>query len=143
MATITSANAVYMLSIGTLFPIPVQLQGFAADDIFNTEALDNAEIKMGVDGVMSFGFKFVEVKQKIILQADSASNAIFDLLYATEQTLKEKLVLTGVVMLPSIGTSWNLIRGVLSSYQPIPNAKTTLQPREYGITWNSVSPAVA
>jgi hypothetical protein len=143
MATITSANAVIMLGVTTLFPTPVQLQGFAADDVFNTDALDNAEIKMGVDGIMSVGFKFVEVRQKYILQADSASNDIFDLIYATEQTIRDKLVLSAIIHLPAINRAWNCVNGVLSSYQPIPNAKTTLQPREYGITWNSISPAVA
>jgi len=141
MGTITGASAVFAITVDSLFTAPVQLQGFAADDVFSFDPLDNAETKMGVDGIMSAGFKFVEVKQKIYLQADSVSNAIFDLLYATEVQQLEKLFIQGTVSLPTIGTSWDMVNGVLSSYQPVPNTKTTLQPREYQITWNSVSPA--
>ena len=140
--SITAANATYFLGVTGLFSIPQQLQGFAADDIFSTEAIDTAELQMGVDGTLSAGFVFVPVKQSITLQADSASNAIFDAWRAAEVAAQEKFAATGIVVLTSIGSKWALVNGYLTSFPPIPDAGKTLKPRKYQITWQSVSPAV-
>lgn len=141
--SITSANATYLLGIPGVFPIPQQLQGFAADNIFGTDPLEVAETSMGVDGRLSVGFVFVPVKQNISLQADSDSNNVFDVWYQAEQLIKDKYRCTGIVLLTSIRKKWTLINGVLSTYPPIPDAAKTLQPRRFAITWESVSPAVA
>lgn len=142
MANITAANSVVMLSANKLYNVPIQLQGFSADDIFGAEAIDTAEVLMGVDGKMSSGFIHVPVKWSVTLQADSGSNAIFDAIYGAEKIAQEKFILQGVVVLPSIGTTWVMNNGVLTSYQPVPDAKKVLQPRKYTITWESVSPSV-
>lgn len=139
--SITSANATYLLAILPLFPVPQQLQGFAADNIFGTDPLDVAETSMGVDGRLSAGFVFVPVTQNISLQADSLSNNVFDVWHQAEQLVKEKYRCQGIVMLTSIGKKWALNNGVLKTYPPIPDAAKTLQPRRYGITWESVSPS--
>lgn len=143
MGNITAANAIVMLGVRNLYNAPVQIQGFSADDIFATEAIDTAETSMGVDGKLSSGFIHVPVKWNITLQADSASNAVFDALYAAEQVAQEKFILNGVVTLISIGTIFTMNNGVLVSYQPVPDAKKVLQPRRYGILWESVSPSLA
>ena len=140
MSTITAANAVVMLSTTLLFPTPVQLQGYSADDIFTTQPIKNVEALMGVDGNASYGWIPVLIEWDINLQADSASNALFDLVYSTEQTIQEKIIFNGLVSLPSIGTSFNLVKGVLSTYPPMPDAGKTLKPRKFGMTWESISP---
>jgi len=143
MASITSANAVFLLAVGSVFNAPVQLQGFATDDIFSTEALETAQVQMGVDGKLSAGFVYNEVKQSITLQADSASNAIFDAWVAANRAASDIFFAQGTVILRSIGTKWALTNGVLVSWPPIPDAKKLLQPRKFGLVWESVSPAVA
>ena len=142
MADITAANAVYLLSITTLFPAPVQLQGFSADDIFDTEELQSVEAIMGVDGKLSAGFVFREVKQSITLQADSASMALFDTWWGMMQAQRQVFFANGAVSLNALGTKWAMTNGVLSSFKPMPDAKKVLQPRKFGITWEQVSPAV-
>lgn len=139
--SLTAANAVIMLSIPLVFPTPVQLQGFAADDIFSTEALDSAEVQMGVDGVMSAGFVFVPVQQRFVLQADSASNFIFDTWYNVQQGAKELFFATGLITLTSVGLKFAMVKGALTSYMPLPDAKKILQPRSFGITWQSAASA--
>jgi hypothetical protein len=141
MASITSVNAVYMITIPGVFPDPQQLQGFAVDDIFTTDAIDNVETMMGVDGNMSAGFVFVPVKQSIALQADSPSNDVFYQWYAAQQALKDIYFANGVVVLPGLGKKWTMTRGVLSSYHPMPDMAKVAQPQRYSITWNKVSPA--
>lgn len=141
MSTITSANAIIMIGVPGLFPVPQQLQGFAADDVFDTDALDSAEVLMGVDGQLSAGFVFVPVKQNYSLQADSASNLFFDTWWAVQQQLHEVLPANANVVLGAVGTKWAMTRGFLTSFKPTPDAKKVLQPRRFTITWESVLPA--
>jgi hypothetical protein len=149
--TITGATAIFTLTIAppasllalggvsaTLFATPQQLQGFAADDVFTVQPLPSVETLMGVDGVQSAGFVFVSVRQAIALQADSASNLVFDLWWNAMQTSKDAYVAQGVVSLPTIQSQWNLVNGALTSWHPIPDAKKLLQPRRYEITWQAV-----
>jgi hypothetical protein len=63
--SITAANAIFQLYIPAVFSAPQQLQGFAADDIFDTENQELVQTQMGVDGLLSGGFVFIETKQTI------------------------------------------------------------------------------
>jgi len=139
--TLTSANAVYTLSITDLFDFPVTLQGFAADDIFRTTPLASSEVSMGVDGVLSAGFRYVPTEQTVSLQADSDSNAVFEQWWEAQQIQKDVYYASGVIVLISVNKTWTMTKGVLTSYPPIPDTATILQPRRYGITWERVSPA--
>lgn len=141
MASITAANAIFLLQIPGVFPIPLQLQGFSADDIFDFDPLTPVETSMGVDGILSGGFVNVPVKQSITLQADSASNNIFDLWQAAQKTALDTLIANGTVWLISIGTKWAMSTGFLTTYPPVPGAGKILKPRKFEITWESVSPS--
>lgn len=141
MSTITSANAVYMLAVTGLFPVPQRLEEFAADDVFDTEALTVAEVVMGVDGRLSAGYTPVPVKQNISLQADSPSIQLFETWYLAQKAAKEVYFCSGIVRLPSVGRSYVLTNGVLTSYPSISDAKKTLQPRKFSVTWESVTGA--
>lgn len=141
MATLTNANSSIQLSIAGLFSVPTKLQGYAADDVFSADPLNSSELAMGVDGKLSAGFVFVPVKWSITLQADSASNDIFDQWYAQQQTAKDLFEASGIVLLPTINRKWTMRKGFLTDYPPMPDGRKILQPRKYGITWESISPA--
>jgi len=141
MGSITAANAVFLLQIPGVFPIPVQLQGFSADDIFDFDPIASVETLMGVDGVLSGGYVNVAKKQSITLQADSASNTIFDQWQQAQVTALDTIIANGTVWLISIGTKWALTTGFLTDYPPVPGAGKILKPRKYGLTWQSVTPA--
>jgi hypothetical protein len=142
MGAVTAADAVLTLNIPLVFPGgPVQLQGFANDEVFDIPAIKSAETMMGVDGVLSSGFVFVPVMQTISLQADSASNLVFDTWWAQMQATLATLLASGLIVLPSIGTKYTLSNGILTSYKPASNAKKLLQPRTYEITWQNIAPA--
>lgn len=140
--SLTAATAVYILSITDLFPVGQQLQGFAADDVFSTEQVPSAEVLMGVDSRLSGGFIYAPVVQTIMLQADSDSNFIFDQWWAVQQQQQEAFIANAIVMLKAVGSKWNLTRGFLTQYKPIPDAKKILQARQFQITWNFVLPSV-
>lgn len=144
--TITSANAVYMLTVAnvngdSLFGAPQALQQFSAEDIFTTGPLASAETVMGLDGVLSAGFVFVPVVQNITLQANSPSNDVFDQWWQQQQIAKEVYIADATVVLPALQQKWAMSRGFLTSYPPIADAARTLRPRRYAVTWNAVSPA--
>lgn len=139
--TITSANSVFMLGVATIFAAPRKLEGYSADDAFTNESLASAEVSMGVDGRLSAGFVFVPFVQRIVLQADSPSNALFDQWWGQQQRAKEVYPATGVVTLPSIGKKWNLTRGWLTGYKPMPDAQKILRPRDFQITWQATAPS--
>lgn len=141
MGTITSANAVLTISIPLLFPVPQQLQGFAADDIFDIASIKSVEVLMGVDGLLSGGFVYVEIPQTISLQADSASNLIFDTWWTQMQSAKDTYVANSIVTLPGISTKFSLTTGFLTGYKPAPAARKVLQPRQYEITWARIAPS--
>lgn len=142
MASITGATSTIALSIAGLFPAPQLLKGYEADNVFETDSIDSAEFYMGVDGKLSAGFVFVPVRQTFMLQADSSSNALFDLWWTTMQQSRDVLFATGVVTLTAISTKWAMNNGILTSYPPMPNVKKLLQPRHFTVTWESITPAV-
>lgn len=141
--SITAANAIFQIFIPDVFPSPQQLQGFAADDIFDTESQEVVQTQMGVDGLLSAGFVYVETKQTITLQANSPSNDVFDQWNAAQQAALDAFPASAVVVLPALGQKWQLTRGFLTSFKPIPGAGKVLKPRAFTITWqnNSMAPA--
>lgn len=141
--SLTAANAVIMLSQAILFPVPQQLQGFAADDVTDIEAARILESSMGVDGFLSFGFVWTERRQSITLQGDSASNSFFDTISRQQEAAQDVYPLNGIIVLPAIGLKFILTNGGLENYKPIPPVKKILGPRSYNIVWNRVVPAPA
>ena len=137
--TITSANSVFTLVAAGLFPVPVQLKGYASDKAFITEALELAEVNMGVDGRMTAGFTPNPTKQTVTLQADSPSRDIFTAIIQATKTAREVFWLSGEIVLPSTGEKFALTRGILTTGKQIPDAQKVLQPVDYVITWESVN----
>lgn len=138
--SLTGANATISLSQPILFPNPQVLQGFAADDVTDMDPAKILEHLMGVDGVLSFGFVFVERMQEIALQANSASNAFFDIINTQQAAIKDVYPLTGTIILPAIGLMFNCINGGLETYKPMPKVARIIHPRKYRIVWNQVVP---
>ncbi len=137
--SITSANSVFTLVVAGLFPAPVQLQGYSSDRAFTTDALELAEVQMGVDGRMTAGYTPNPTKQTITLQADSPSKDFFTALIQAMKTAREVFYISGSIALPSTGESFTLTRGILTTGKQIPDAQKVLQPVDYVITWESVN----
>ena len=138
--TITSANSVLILSIPVL-GLTAPIVGYAMDNAFQNEAITSAEVTMGVDGYMSAGFVFKEVKQKITLSPDSPSKSLFDTWYNTSFHTAEVLFASATLTLPATGEQYAFTRGALTTYHGAPSGKKILQPVEYEITWQSISKA--
>lgn len=140
MASLTAANSVLMLSVLSLFPIPQQIQGFAADDVAAAEPVEPVEVSVGVDGKMSAGWVPTAKPWTITLQADSASNLFFEAWATAQEALKDVYFANGTAIVKSISRSYVMVNGVLSQYPPMAGIRRTLQPRQYRITWESITP---
>lgn len=139
--TITSANSVLMLTIPGVFPAPVQIQGFAADDIFSMAEVDMAETIMGADGKLSAGWVPAIKTLDIMLQADSTSNDFFDAWILAESIAREKFPTTGTIRLLGIGRIYAMTSGFLRKGNVLPDAKKVMQPRKFTIEFESITGA--
>lgn len=143
MGTITSTNSVYILNVPDVPITATQLQGFAADSAFETGQSEDAEVILGVDGILSAGFIPFLTEQTISLQADSDSAILFEQWIEAEKAAEEKFFASATIVLPSIGRKYALSNGVLRSIVSIPSAKKVLQPRNFVIVWEDISSAEA
>lgn len=141
MATLTSANSALSLQIAGLYPVPQSIQGYATDDAFAVDDVAPVEVMMGVDGKLSGGFTPYPTKLHITLQADSASNAIFDNWLAAQSAAKETYIANAAISLPGTGDKFIFTRGFLTGGSPMAGAKKVLQSRKFEITFESVSKA--
>ena len=141
MATLTSANSTLSLQIAGLYPVPQSIQGYAADDAFAVDDVSPVETMIGVDGKLSGGFTPYPTKLHITLQADSASNAIFDNWLSAQLAAKETYIANVAISLPGTGEKFIMTRGFLTAGTPMANAKKVLQPRKYEITFESCTKA--
>lgn len=140
--SLTGANANIAITQTVLFPTSQILQGFAADDVTDMDAVEIVESLMGVDGVLSFGFVWRERIQKIRLQADSVSNLVFDTINNQQQAVQDVYPVSATIILPGIGLKFTCTNGALRRYKPMPQVKRLIQPRDYEIVWNKVIPAL-
>ncbi|MCI0151942.1 hypothetical protein KNO81_39600 [Paraburkholderia sediminicola] len=118
--------------------MPQNVEGYAADDAFSSEALDIAEIVMGVDGHMSGGFIFNSVNLKVAIMPDSPSLPIFENWMTFQRNAREVFYANGSISVPSIGRKYTLQNGILKSGNPIVNAKKVLEYVSFVIAFERV-----
>ncbi|EAQ9496705.1 hypothetical protein EAA80_17680 [Salmonella enterica] len=126
--TITAADAIITLTVNNLYPSGVQLQRFAADNVYGTDPLVLAETVRGIDGKLSAGFVYSNIIQTFHIMPDSPSRAVFRC--------------NAVVLLPAIGRKYTCVNGVLKQWKALPDAARTLQPGQAVIEWETITPEV-
>lgn len=139
--SITSANAVFLISVPLILPTSQQLQDWAVDDIYDVDDVDATDTAMSVDGFLTGGMIFAPKPMNVALMADSPSIAFFDAWYAAQYAATDAFPAQGVITLTSVGRAFTLTTGFLSRYKPMPDAKKTLQPRKFRITWQNIVPS--
>lgn len=134
--TITSANATLTLNAPGVFAVPQAIEQFSTDDAFDTENVAPNQAEKGVDGVASFGHTPYLVKQKVVLQANSPSNDVFDRIRQAEDADNETQSISMTLTVPSIGKIGNFINGALTGAMPAPPGKKVLGPQTYELTFD-------
>ncbi len=138
MATLTSANAQLAIAVAGIFSAPQLIQGFAMDDAFTSEAIEQAEVQIGVDGEMSAAKVWVPYPITIHLMASSPSLRVFETWRQQQDANADVFVARGTIVIPSIAMTYDLVRGYLTKATPFPGAKKILEASQYEITWNRI-----
>jgi hypothetical protein len=139
MGDISAANAVIVLTIPLLNPVPYQVQGFGPDDVFSLDDIELVETSMGVDGNLSGGFVWKEQPFGVTLQADSPANDYFDVWMMNQMAALRSYPCNGVISLPSIGKKFIGTKGFLGTYK-LPDAKRMLTARRFRLKWQKLVP---
>ena len=140
MATLTSANATLSIAVAGIFSAPQIIQGFAADDAFDSESVAQAETIMGVDGKLSAGKVFSAYKMAIHLMPDSPSMTLFETWRNQQDAQVDVFRADGSIWLPSVGRMYTLQKGFLTSAPGFPGVKKLLAPVAFEITWERIIP---
>lgn len=140
--TITSANAVFTLTVPGIFPAPIQLQAYSADRAWQTDNQETTESQIGVDGVKASGWVPAMVKQTVTLLANSPSRSLFNAIARAQKANHDAIVFQGTIVLPSTGESYSCINGTLKSYKPLQDAAKVLGPTDYEIEWQDIQPSL-
>lgn len=138
MSTITSANSSFAIVIPGVYSAPQSIQGYATDDAFATEAIEKAQVMMGIDGKQSGGYVFESYKMTITLQADSNGKDIFNNWQLAQDAGREVIAAAATIIIPSIGYKYAMVNGFMTRFQPMPEAKKVLQPIKYEISWEKI-----
>lgn len=141
MATLSNSNSVLMLQVTGLFPAPIEIQGFSTDDMFTVADVESAEVMMGVDGKLSAGYIPYAIPLDITLQADSASNDIFDTWVGAEKITRDKYVANFTILVQGTSRLYTFTKGYLRAHSPLPAGKKVLQPRKFTIDYESITVA--
>lgn len=140
--TITAANSTFAISVTDLYDTAQTIGGYSADTMFTTDAAENVETVMGVDGTLSAGFVYKPVKQTVSVMPSSTSFTVFNTWALTQRADAEVYFANATIIIPSIGMKYTMTNGVLTSGKFIPDAKHVLQATEFVITWESVTGSV-
>lgn len=138
--TLTTANSVLAMSTEALFPQAQVLSGYAADNIFETDAVENGEYSMGIDGKLSAGFVFNEIPFTLTLQADSDSLKLFEQIWQYEVSNRTKLTNNLTITLPSLRRRYDLKNGFMRSYKA-PAGQKILQPGVVAFVFARIEPS--
>jgi hypothetical protein len=141
MLTLTTANSAFTLEVPSVFAAPIPMEGYAADDQFDTDSISPNEVLSGVDNKLSGGYVYVPVKLKFTLQADSPSIFYMDTWYQSMRSNSEAFTANATIVAPSVGKIWTFTKGFLTGYKPTPNAKKLMQPQVYEVTFQNYTSA--
>jgi hypothetical protein len=143
---LTGADIVIMLQASIagspVFPAAFQLQGFAADDVFSSDAIEPAEVYMGVDGNLSAGFTYKPVPQAFMLQSDSFSIDNIEQVQQIQQQAGTIAQWSATMTLSAVQKVYTSPKGFMTGYSSIPEVKKLIQPRRFTLTWERMFAAV-
>lgn len=145
--SLTVANSAFTLtatSVGgvPIFPVPVPIEGYSADDAFDTTEVKPNEILMGIDGVLSGGYVAYPTPLMFTLQADSPSILVMDTAIEAMDGVFETIIFGASIAVPGINKLHTFIKGFMTSGKKTPGGKKLLQPQKYEITFQKCISAV-
>ncbi|EOV0997660.1 hypothetical protein AABD69_08970 [Edwardsiella piscicida] len=138
---ITSANSKLRLVVPAYYPGGIDVDDYAADNMFDTAPLQNAEEIMSADGKYHAGFVFNPADFTITLMPTSSALGKLEDMVAAERTAIAKFVVNATLVVPSLNKKWTMVNGVLFSMPPLPPGRRILQPRPVVFHFETITPS--
>ena len=135
---ITSTNSTVILTVESLYPQGVTLEGFSVDTIISSDEVTLAETRMGVDGKMATGYIPTPKSVTISLEANSPSQEVFNTIYGATEATKKIFKCNLSVSVPSLNREYNWIDGCVVSGKPTSDVKKTLDPTSWKLTFSAL-----
>ena len=108
---ITSANSKLRIVVPAYYPGGFDVDDYAADNMFETGALQNKEDMMSADGKYHAGFIFNPTEFTINLMATSNASSLIDDWIAAERTAISAFACNATLTVPALGAKWNFVNG--------------------------------
>ncbi|EAM2896657.1 hypothetical protein S068_003654 [Salmonella enterica subsp. enterica] len=136
---ITSANSKLRIVVPAYYPGGFDVDDYAANNMFETGALQNAEDMMSADGKYHAGFVFNPTEFTINLMATSNAGSLIDDWVSAERTAIGKFTCNAVLTVPALGAKWNFVNGIIFTWTQLPPGRRVLQPRPALFRFESVT----
>ncbi|MCX5619468.1 MULTISPECIES: phage tail fiber protein [Bombella] len=141
-ALITAADAVFTLTVKTLFNTPITLENWATENSWSSgQKIKLAATTLSLDGKMNKGYIPSLYPMVLTFSAGSNSLLVFDAIATASRQARTVYELNGELLLHGLGRRYTFTNGCLTDYDPVPAGKTTLGDRSVTITWENVLPA--
>lgn len=138
---ITSADAVFTLTVQTLFNAPVRLENWSANRAWEGQALRLADTRLSIDGKLNKGFVPSAYDMTLHFSPNSNTWDIFDELQTTIRQAKTVYELNGELHLPGLHRKYTFVSGCVLEMAAVPNGGELLEERSVHIRWQDVLPA--
>ena len=138
---ITSADAVFTLTVKTLFNTPITLENWATNRAWEGQNLRLADTRLSIDGKLNKGFVPSAYDMTINFSANSPSMTIFDAIQTASRQARTVYELNGELHLPGFRKKYTFINGCVLELTAVPNGEELLAERSVHIRWENVLPA--
>lgn len=137
--TLTAANSRIAMTVDTIFPAPVVLQGFQADNVFDMGDISPIMTTMGVDRRLSAGLVAVSQAVSLYFQGDSLSVDVFEQINQQQQANLTPYAIQLLIDCPSIQKSAICTRGFLTNLKAFNSAQRMMGGRTFTMTFERIT----
>ncbi|WP_025885531.1 phage tail fiber protein [Asaia prunellae] len=137
-AFITSADAIFVLTIDTLFNAPITLENWSADRAWEAAAIEQVQTRMSIDGKLNAGWVPNPVDMTLNIQPNSLSIPVFEALQTAQATARTPYQLGAEITLPGLKRKYTLTTGYLVTGSVMPAAGRLLEERSFTLRWERV-----
>jgi hypothetical protein len=135
---ITAANCKSTLVVEELFPAGIELEMYSADQAASQDNVQMAETRQGVDGKLVGGWQPSIKTVTIMLEASSPSTKYLNQLVDAQEANQKLYSCNLICEIPSIGTVYRFLNGVLQTATMMPAQKKVLDPTTWTFQFERV-----
>lgn len=136
--SITSSNSKITL-YNALFPAGLNFENFAVGSAWTQELVQQLEARMGVDGLISFGYTPQVKTLNVTLSPNSSTVDRLDSLIQAQDLAQDAIVSQISIELKAIKKRIVLQNGACTNSKLLPDGQSVLEPQQYNFAFESVN----